>query len=240
MNLVTHSADSRPIVSYQDKKVLYYEAISSIFINNFHMCQSLLIGTNFISALDNEKTFFSENTTSFPSRLIIQPQDRLMIFFTDTIPRLVIPVITFVVLMIDVCSTSRCTYVSGIKNYTIKRRIGIRQPATIHPLTQITGQEPIHPGGDPLPEHTFAIGYVRNSASGSDVQRKNIGENQVAGPLICMKINSLVARPAATFAGVYAVRTYPPLLCFLVGEMYLLHVRLRGGNSPFDAGIGIQ
>ena len=111
MGLPQQSADPRLALADDNEQILGNEPMRCQLVNDFHVCQSLLIGAYLVLAFDNVNPASAQDSPSLTRCRKIQIQYCFMVFLVRV--GLVVFIVAFVVLVIDVSRAARCVHVGG-------------------------------------------------------------------------------------------------------------------------------
>jgi len=92
-------------------------------VDDLDVGQTLLIGTNFIGAFDDEDALVSKDPVSFGCSLEVQVQDGFVVLSGRGVGGGVVPIVLFVVLVIDVRGTAGRMHIGWIEYDAVDRGI---------------------------------------------------------------------------------------------------------------------
>lgn len=118
MDLAHHSADSRLIRSHDNEHILYDESETGQFIDDFDVCQSLLISANLVGTFDDVNSLVPQNPMRLGCRREVEFQNCFVVFFGNPVGS-VVPVILLIVLVADVGGAAGRVHVGRIKYHGI-------------------------------------------------------------------------------------------------------------------------
>jgi hypothetical protein len=155
------------------------------------MSQALLVCADLVPALNNVYSLVSKNPMGLIRSFEIQFQNGLVILLSRSVVGRVVPIIDFIVLVVDMGGPAGRVHVGRVENDAIDRTVPIGELPTINAVPQVRGEQPIHTSGNPLPKHALPVSNISDGASRGYVQGNNVGENILVGALVSRE-NKLV------------------------------------------------
>jgi hypothetical protein len=184
MNLFEHTADARFASAHHDKQVFTDEADRRQLVDDFHMCEPLLVGAHFILALHDAQAFRTQDPPGFAGAVKVQVQNSFVVLLFCPIAGLVVPVIALIVLMPHMSGSTRRVHVGGIENEAIHGTVAIRQLSAVNSVLQISGQHSVLVSWHVSPKDPIAVGDIGNGAAGRDVKGQHVREYFVVCALV--------------------------------------------------------
>jgi hypothetical protein len=121
MHLSKQPAHAGLVRSHQDKEIFNDEAALRVVVDDFHVRQSLLVGTYFVLTFHNEDTVGPQDAACFIGGLKVEFQYSVVVLFRDAVPGCVVGVVVLVVLMIDVCRPAGRVHVRWVEHDGVQR-----------------------------------------------------------------------------------------------------------------------
>ena len=179
MNLTSRPANTRPILTNNNKQILANKTHTSIGLNYLNVSQTLPVRANLILALHNQNAAISQYSFRLQPRSQIKIQNSLMIFAPRLIATPVIPVMTLKPRRSTISRTPRTVHVRRIKNNAINLTINIRKISAIRPRQKVCRLNNIRRRRNMTPENTLPIRHIRNNTPTLHIKIQNLRKNNL-------------------------------------------------------------
>jgi hypothetical protein len=168
MSLPQESAHAGPSVTKDNKQILRDKSVVREFVDEFDMCQTLLVCADLVLAFDDVGATLPEDTQYFARRGVVEVKNRFVVLLLRG--SLVVPIICLVILMVDVSTPTRRVHVRWIEDDGVDRTIFVGQRSTVDTCAEVGLSQRVGGPGNAAPEDSLAVGHVRDSRAKLDVE----------------------------------------------------------------------